>query len=54
MSNRALWDVRKRHVWLGSPGKRKPLKRRERARVGLQQALDRKAGPQAAEAAKES
>lgn len=42
MSNRALWDVRKRHVWLSTPLKGKRMKRRERLRVGLQQAMDRK------------
>jgi hypothetical protein len=42
MSNRAIWDIRKRHVWLATPGKGKRMKRRERVRVGLQQALDRK------------
>lgn len=46
MSNRALWDIRKRHVWLATPLKRKPMKRRERLRNGLQDALDRKAPPQ--------
>jgi hypothetical protein len=53
MSNRALWDIRKRHVWLSTPGKAKPMKRRERQRVGLQQALDRKAKAKA-EASAES
>jgi hypothetical protein len=43
MSNRALWDIRKRHVWLANPNKGTPLKRRERVRCGLQIALDRKA-----------
>jgi hypothetical protein len=42
MSNRAIWDIRKRHVWLAKTIKGKPMKRRERVRVGLQQALDRK------------
>jgi hypothetical protein len=42
MSNRALWDIRKRHVWLAKPSKAKALKRRERVRCGLQSALDRK------------
>jgi hypothetical protein len=43
MSNRAIWDIRKRHVWLATPRKSKSMKRSERVRVGLQQALDRKA-----------
>lgn len=46
MSNRAIWDVRKRHVWLATSLKGKRLKRRERVRVGLQQAIDRKASPE--------
>ncbi len=48
MSNRAIWNVRRRHEWLSTPLKGKRLKRRQRVRCGLQQALDRKA--QAAEA----
>lgn len=43
MSNRALWDIRKRHVWLAKDQKAKRLKRRERIRCGLQWALERKA-----------
>jgi len=43
MSNRALWDIRKRHVWLSTPLKRKNMKRRARLRCGLEQALQRKA-----------
>jgi hypothetical protein len=43
MSNRALWNVRRRHEWLATPLKRKPLKKRKRLRVGLEQALLRKA-----------
>lgn len=43
MSNRALWDIRKRHVWLAKEQKAKRLKRRERIRCGLQWALERKA-----------
>ena len=53
MSNRALWDVRKRHVWLSTPLKGKKMKRRERIRCGLQAALDRKA-PQKEVAAEEA
>lgn len=45
MSNRAIWNVRRRHEWLTTPLKGKHLKRRKRARIGLQQALDRKAKP---------
>ncbi len=42
MSNRAIWNVRLRHEWLGSPLKAKRLKRRKRVRIGLQAALERK------------
>jgi hypothetical protein len=42
MSNRALWDIRKRHVWLAKPQKAKAFKRRSRVRCGLQLAVDRK------------
>ena len=45
MSNRALWNVRRRHEWLSTPLKGKRLKRRKRVRIGLQAALDRKAKP---------
>jgi hypothetical protein len=43
MSNRAIWNVRRRHEWLATPLKGKHLKRRKRLRIGLQQAMDRKA-----------
>jgi hypothetical protein len=46
MSNRALWNVRKRHEWLATPLKAKRIKRAQRLRCGLQDAIDRKAGPQ--------
>jgi hypothetical protein len=42
MSNRALWNVRRRHEWLATPLKRKPMKKRKRLRIGLEQALARK------------
>jgi hypothetical protein len=44
MANRAIWNVRKRHEWLGSKLKKKHLKRRKRLRIGLEQALERKRG----------
>lgn len=50
MSNRAIWNVRRRHEWLAKPAKGKRLKRRERLRIGLEQALLRKAGSAPAEA----
>jgi hypothetical protein len=43
MSNRAIWDVRKRHVWLSTPAKGKKAKLRARKRCGLQAAIERKA-----------
>jgi len=42
MANRAIWNVRRRHEWLATPLKGKHLKRRKRARIGLEQALERK------------
>lgn len=47
MSNRALWNVRKRHESLSSPRKAKRLKLRKRIRVGLEAALKRRAAPAA-------
>jgi hypothetical protein len=43
MSNRAIWNVRLRHVWLATPLKGKRLKRRQRLRIGLEEAMTRKA-----------
>jgi hypothetical protein len=48
MSNRSIWSVRQRHEWLRNAGKGKRLKRRKRLRIGLEQALQRKAGNQPA------
>jgi len=42
MSNRAIWNVRKRHEWLATPLKAKRVKRATRVRCGLQDAMDRK------------
>ena len=44
MANRAIWNVRKRHEWLATPLKAKRVKRAQRLRCGLQEALDRKGG----------
>ena len=44
MANRAIWNVRKRHEWLATPLKAKRVKRAQRLRCGLQDAIDRKAG----------
>lgn len=52
MSNRSVWNVRRRHEWLATPLKGKPLKKRKRARIGLEQARARKGEkPAAAETA---
>ncbi|HTM43946.1 MAG TPA: hypothetical protein VL137_03270 [Polyangiaceae bacterium] len=51
MSNRPLWDVRQRHVWLSTPAKGKRQKRRARSRNGLQSAMDFKASQRPAAAA---
>lgn len=51
MSNYAVWNVRLRHESLQKPQKGKYLSRRKRARMGLQAALDRKAGISAEQAA---
>jgi hypothetical protein len=44
MSNRAIWNVRRRHEWLTKPLKGKRLKKRSRTRVGLQAAIERHQG----------
>jgi hypothetical protein len=51
MSNRAIWNVRLRHVWLATPLKGKRMKRRQRLRIGLEEALARKAKAASAESA---
>ncbi len=38
-----VWNIRKRHVWLTKPLKGKYLSKRKRERIGLQEAIDRKA-----------
>ena len=43
MANRAIWNVRKRHEWLAKPMKARRIKRSARLRIGLQDAMDRKA-----------
>jgi hypothetical protein len=43
MSNRALWSMRKRHEWLKTPCKKQHMKKSQRIRVGLEDALLRKA-----------
>jgi hypothetical protein len=51
MSNRAKWNVRQKHEWLGSPLKGKHLKLRKRVRIGLEAALQRKVKPEKADPA---
>jgi hypothetical protein len=43
MSNRALWNVRRRHEWLSTPLKGKRFKLRQRKRVGVEDARARQA-----------
>lgn len=43
MANRAIWNMRRRHEWLATPLKGKRLKKRARTRIGLEDALARKA-----------
>jgi hypothetical protein len=49
MSNYAIWNVRLRHESLAKPKKGKYLSRRKRARIGVQEAMDRKNPAPAAE-----
>jgi hypothetical protein len=51
MSNRALWNVRRRHEWLTTPLKGKRMKLRQRKRVGLEEARARHAAAAGTEAA---
>jgi len=44
MSNIAVWNVRLRHESLSTEHKGKYMSRRKRSRIGIQDALDRKAG----------
>jgi hypothetical protein len=53
MSNRAVWSVRLKHEWLATPLKGKHLKKRKRARVGLEAALERKRKPEKPETSAE-
>lgn len=39
---RSKWNVKRRHEWLATPLTGKHLNRRKRARIGLEQALERK------------
>lgn len=42
MANRAIWSVRQKHEWLATPKRGKRLKKRKRARVGLEAAIQRR------------
>jgi hypothetical protein len=46
MANRAIWSIRLKHEWLATPLKGKHLKKRKRARLGLEAALLRKQKPE--------
>ena len=45
MANRAIWSMRLRHEWLKTPVKKARFKKSQRVRVGLEDALQRKAKP---------
>jgi len=51
MSNRAIWNVRRRHEWLTTPLKGKRMKLRQRKRVGLEEARQRHAATTATDSA---
>ena len=51
MANRAIWSMRLRHEWLKTPLKKARMKKSQRIRVGLEDALQRR-GAAPAEAAK--
>jgi hypothetical protein len=42
MANRAIWSMRLRHEWLKTPLKKEHLKKSQRIRVGLEDAMQRK------------
>jgi hypothetical protein len=46
MANRAIWSMRLRHEWLKTPLKKARFKKSQRIRVGLEDALQRKAKAQ--------
>jgi hypothetical protein len=45
MANRAIWSMRLRHEWLKKPLKKARFKKSQRIRVGLEDALQRRAKP---------
>ena len=46
MANRCVWTVRQKHEWMATPLKGKHLKKRKRARIGIESALARRAKPE--------
>jgi hypothetical protein len=50
MANRAIWSIRQKHEWMATPLKGKHLKKRKRARIGLEAALLRKQKPESSTA----
>ena len=46
MANYKVWNVRMRHEWLASPLKKRRVKRRQAARIGLLDALARRKPPE--------
>jgi hypothetical protein len=51
MANRAIWSMRQRHEWLKKPCRKQHMKKSQRIRVGLEDALLRKAAAAAPHAA---
>lgn len=51
MANRAIWTVRQKHEWLATPKKGKRLKKRKRARIGIEAAALRRQRPEKADQA---
>jgi len=51
MANRAIWSMRLRHEWLKKPRRKVHLKKSQRIRVGLEDALQRKAAKEEPSAA---
>ena len=46
MANRAIWSMRLRHEWLKTSLRKPRFKKSQRIRVGLEDALQRKAKPE--------
>ncbi|MSP26813.1 MAG: hypothetical protein EXR75_17060 [Myxococcales bacterium] len=54
MVNYKVWNIQRRHEYLATPAKKKRLKKRSARRVGLLEAMIRKAGPAKAVESSES